>query len=181
MTRDTKEGTKWETNEREGVKSKESQPKSEKRERVREFRFSTFCFYCYGIFEIVIHRVIITYEATKFIFCSFFISFSRFLYQFLHLFCCVVCLNVLLLFTLYVFSILLTIVSVTHQASSSFFFLLCFVRWFSRLLLHLHFPFIKQVGLAKTNNYNLTITYFVDFFFSFSFFFACVWFSFSLT
>lgn len=44
-----------------------------KEERVRDFRFSTFCFYCYGIFEIVIHRVIITYEATKFIFCLFFV------------------------------------------------------------------------------------------------------------
>lgn len=112
------------------MKLKESQPKSERRERVREFRFSTFCFYCYGIFEIVIHRVIITYEATKFIFCSFFffISFSRFLYQFLHLFCCVVCLNVLHLFNLYVlFAILLTIVSVTHQASSSFFCYVLFV------------------------------------------------------
>lgn len=172
MTRDTKEGTKWETNEREGVKSKESQPKSEKRERVREFRFSTFCFYCYGIFEIVIHRVIITYEATKFIFCSFFLSVLAVFY--INSYICFVVLFV----SMFYFCLPYTFFPYFSPLSRSLIkllllFFLCFVRWFSRLLLHLHFPFIKQVGLAKTNNYNLTITYFVDFFF-FIFFFLRV-------
>lgn len=145
------------------AKGEETKEKSTKEWKKKEFavRFSTFCFYCYGIFEIVIHRVIITYEATKFIFCSFclsvlafFISILTFFFVlFVSMFCLLTCLTYTFCHTShhclgldkFTKSAPLLLTFATHQAS---FLFGCLGLFCSLIFLFLLFFFLDKTGRA---------------------------------